>query len=46
MNWRENLLSTDAEEEIVRLSGGDARVMLNALEVAIDLAGKTVSGTN
>ncbi len=36
----ENLLSTDAEEEIVRLSGGDARVMLNALEVAIDLAGK------
>ncbi len=37
----ENLLSKDAEEEIVRLSGGDARVMLNALEVAIDLAGKT-----
>jgi putative ATPase len=36
----ENLLSTDAEEEIVRLGGGDARVMLNALEVAIDLAGK------
>ncbi len=30
----------DAEEELVRLSGGDARVMLNALEVAIDLAGK------
>ncbi len=34
------LLSQDAEEEIVRLSGGDARVMLNALEVAMDLAGK------
>ncbi len=33
------LLSKDAEEEIVRLSGGDARVMLNALEVAVDLAG-------
>ncbi|HEY9165628.1 MAG TPA: replication-associated recombination protein A [Candidatus Kryptonia bacterium] len=34
------ILSHDAEEEIVRLCGGDARVMLNALEVAIDLAGK------
>ena len=31
------ILSKEAEEEIVRLSGGDARVMLNALEVAIDL---------
>ncbi|MCL5021524.1 MAG: replication-associated recombination protein A, partial [Bacteroidetes bacterium] len=30
----------DAEEELVRLSGGDARVMLNALEVATDLAQK------
>ncbi len=33
------LLSEEAEQEIVRLSGGDARVMLNALEVAVDLAG-------
>ena len=36
----EEIISSDAEEEMVRLSGGDARVMLNALEVAIDLAGK------
>ncbi len=33
------LLAPDAEEEMVRLSGGDARVMLNALEVSLDLAG-------
>ncbi len=34
------LIQPDAEEELVRLSGGDARVMLNALEVALDLAQK------
>jgi putative ATPase len=34
------IISQDAEEEMVRLSGGDARVMLNALEVATDLAKK------
>jgi putative ATPase len=34
------LILPDAEEEMVRLSGGDARVMLNALEVAVDLARK------
>ncbi len=38
------LLAPDAEEEMVRLSGGDARVMLNALEVALDLAGPDFSG--
>ena len=43
--WRSSigerqLLSKEAEDEIVRLSGGDARVMLNALEIALDLAGK------
>ncbi len=36
----EPILSKDAEEELIRLSGGDARVMLNALEVALDLARK------
>ncbi len=36
----EEIISPDAEEEMIRLSGGDARVMLNALEVATDLAGK------
>ena len=36
----EPFISKDAEEEMVRLSGGDARVMLNALEIAIDLARK------
>ncbi len=35
-----NLVDSEAEEELIRLSGGDARVMLNALEVAIDLAQK------
>ena len=41
------LLSDDAEKELVRLSGGDARVMLNALEVAIDLAGnRTKAGAS
>ncbi len=35
-----SLIATDAEEEMIRLSGGDARVMLNALEVATDLAKK------
>jgi len=35
-----SIISKEAEEEMVRLSGGDARVMLNALEVAIDLAKK------
>ncbi len=33
-------IAEDAEEELIRLSGGDARVMLNALEVAFDLAQK------
>ncbi len=37
---KDSIISQDAEEEMIRLSGGDARVMLNALEVAIDLAGK------
>ena len=36
----DTIISQDAEEEMVRLSGGDARVMLNALEVATDLAKK------
>ncbi len=36
----DQLIPPDAEEELIRLSGGDARVMLNALEVAVDLAGK------
>ncbi len=36
-----NLLTPEAEAELVSLSGGDARVMLNAFEVALDLAGKT-----
>jgi len=36
----ESIISKDAEEEMIRLSGGDARVMLNALEVATDLAKK------
>lgn len=31
-------LSVDAKKELVRLSGGDARVMLNALEVAFNLS--------
>jgi putative ATPase len=35
-----SIISKDAEEEMIRLSGGDARVMLNALEVATDLARK------
>ena len=35
-----SVISKDAEEEMIRLSGGDARVMLNALEVATDLAQK------
>jgi len=34
------VISNDAEEEMIRLSGGDARVMLNAVEVATDLAKK------
>ncbi|MCL4538060.1 MAG: replication-associated recombination protein A [Bacteroidetes bacterium] len=34
------LITDDAEEEMIRLSGGDARIMLNALEVAIDLVQK------
>ncbi|HUI29040.1 MAG TPA: replication-associated recombination protein A [Candidatus Acidoferrales bacterium] len=34
------VISQDAEQEMIRLSGGDARVMLNALEVATDLAKK------
>lgn len=34
------IILPDAEEEMVGLSGGDARVMLNALEVATDLAKK------
>ena len=34
------IISKDAEEEMIRLSGGDARVMLNALEVATDIAKK------
>ncbi len=38
------LLSEEAESEIIRLSGGDARVMLNALEIALDLTGKKAHG--
>lgn len=30
----EKMLASDAEELLIRLSGGDARVMLNALEIA------------
>lgn len=37
---KDAIISQDAEEEMIRLSGGDARVMLNALEVATDLAKK------
>jgi len=33
------VLSSDAEESIVRLSGGDARTALNTLELAASLAG-------
>lgn len=35
-------LTPDAREELVRLCGSDARVMLNALEVAIDLSGEKI----
>jgi putative ATPase len=35
-------LTLDAKEELVRLCGRDARVMLNALEVAIDLSGERI----
>jgi len=34
---KEVQLTKDAKEELLRLSGGDARVMLNALEVAFNL---------
>jgi len=37
---RDIKLSKDAGEELIRLSGGDARVMLNALEVAYNLGKK------
>lgn len=36
-------IDEDAKKELVRLCGGDARVMFNALEVAIDLSSKSKS---
>ncbi|NIP52612.1 MAG: replication-associated recombination protein A, partial [Phycisphaerae bacterium] len=31
-------VSPEAKEELIRQSGGDARIMLNALEVAVDIS--------
>lgn len=31
-------ITPDAKEELIRQSGGDARIMLNALEVAVDIS--------
>ncbi|MGB9591366.1 MAG: replication-associated recombination protein A [Candidatus Kryptoniota bacterium] len=36
-------IDQDAANELIRLSGGDARVMLNALEVAMDLTSTSTS---
>jgi len=34
----ETTITPEAKEELVRQSGGDARIMLNALEVAVDIS--------